>query len=139
MKIIITESQYRQYKTLLEQSVYDDDEDDGDYNDNFITNQPFDKEGMVVEGEISGNPIKFRYGEEHVTDDGEIEYYGEILYDNKKYSGLLSTDKRGYLVHVNFQLYFDEEIKLQNELKEMGLYFEFEHWLDSEVIPQIQD
>lgn len=138
MKIIITESQYKKYRHLFENSVYDDEIGD-DYDDKLIPNQPIDKEGMNVEGEISGLPIKFRYAEKNVLDNGEIEYYGEILFKGEKYSGLFATDKRGYLVDVDFPLYFDEEVRLQDKLNDLGLYYEFEHWLDSEVIPTIKD
>ena len=62
MKIIITERQYRQYKSLLEQSVYDEEDDDDDnYLNNYRSAEPFDKEGMVVKGEVGSMPIKFTY------------------------------------------------------------------------------
>jgi len=142
MKIIITESQYRQYKSLLEQSVYDDEDDDGDNDDNFVTNQPFDKEGMVVEGEISGLPIKFTYSEENVNENNETEYFGEIQFYGDEFLGIIVTDKRGYLIDVDFySTLSDDDVRLQKVLKDMNpkIYYEFEHWLDSEVIPQIQD
>lgn len=142
MKIIITESQYRQYKSLLEQSVYDDEDDDGDNDDNFVTNQPFDKEGMVVKGEISGLPIKFTYSEENVNENYETEYFGEIQFYGDEFLGIIVTDKRGYLIDVDFySTLSDDDVRLQKVLKDMNpkIYYEFEHWLDSEVIPQIQD
>jgi hypothetical protein len=140
MKIIITESQYRQYKSLLEQSVYDDGEDD--YEDKYIPNQPIDKEGMVVEGEISGLPIKFTYSEENVNENNETEYFGEIQFYGDEFLGIIVTDKRGYLIDVDFySTLSDDDVRLQKVLKDMNpkIYYEFEHWLDSEVIPQIQD
>ena len=90
-------------------------------------------------GKIGSEPIKFRYAEENGLENGEIKYYGEILFKGEEYSGLFATDKRGYLIDVDFPLYFDEEVRLQDKLKDMELYYEFEHWLDSEVIPIIQD
>ncbi len=137
MKIIITESQYKKYKHLFEQSVYDDEENDS--NTDYNNEETHTKEGAIIEGEIGSNPIKFRYAEENVLDNGEIEYYGEISFKGEKYSGLFATDKRGYLIDVDFPQYFNDEVRLQDELKDMGLYYEFEHWLDSEVIPSIQD
>lgn len=137
MKIIITESQYKKYKHLFEQSVYDDEENDS--NTDYSNEDTYTKEGTIIEGEIGSEPIKFRYAEENEIENGEIEYYGEILFKGEKYSGLFATDKRGYLVDVDFPLYFDDEVRLQDKLKEMGLYYEFEHWLDSEVIPSIKD
>lgn len=140
MKIIITESQYRRYKSLLDESVYDDVEDDDDYEDKFISKQPVDKEGMNVKGEISGLPIKFTYSEENVNENNETEYFGEIQFYGDEFLGILATDKRGYLIGVDFySTLSDDDVRLQTVLKEMGLYYEFEHWLDSKVIPKIQD
>lgn len=140
MKIIITESQYRRYKSLLDESVYDDVEDDDDYEDKFIRKQPVDKEGMNVKGEISGLPIKFTYSEENVNENNETEYFGEIQFYGDEFLGILATDKRGYLIGVDFySTLSDDDVRLQTVLKEMGLYYEFEHWLDSKVIPKIQD
>lgn len=136
MKIIITESQYKKYKHLFEQSVYDDEEYDSEY-----SNEDYDtKEGTVVKGEISTLPIKFTYSEENINEDGDIEYYGEIQFYGDEYLGVIVTDKRGYLKGVDFySTLSDDDVRLQNVLKEMGGYYEFEHWLDSEVIPSIQD
>jgi hypothetical protein len=141
MKIIITERQYRQYKSLLEQSVYDEEDDDDDnYLNNYRSAEPFDKEGMVVKGEVGSIPIKFTYSEENTTENGEIEYFGEIQFYGDEFLGIIITDKRGYLVDVDFySTLSDDDVRLQKVLKEMGLYFEFEHWIDSTVIPQIQD
>jgi hypothetical protein len=138
MKIIITESQYKKYKHLFEQSVYDDEERDSNTG---YGNEEYDtKEGMVVKGEIKSLPVKFTYSEKKVLENGEIEYYGEIQFYGDEYLGVIATDKRGYLLEFDFySTLSDEDVRLQNVLKEMGGYYEFEHWLDSEVIPSIQD
>jgi hypothetical protein len=138
MKIIITENQYKKYKHLFEQSVYDEEEP---YRNTDYGNDDYnDKEGMRIKGEIGSLPITFEYSEEKVNDNGEIEYYGEITFYGDEFLGVIATDKRGYLLEFDFySVLSDDEIRLQNVLKEMGLYFEFEHWLDSKVIPQIQD
>lgn len=140
MKIIITESQYKKYKHLFEQSVYDDEEYDSNTG---YGNEEYDtKEGTVVKGEISSLPIKFTYSEEKETEEGEIEYYGEIQFNGDEFLGVIATDKRGYLVDVDFHSTLsDDDVRLQNVLKDMNpnIYYEFEHWLDSEVIPTIQD
>lgn len=138
MKIIITESQYKKYKHLFEQSVYDDE----DYDSNTgYGNEEYDtKEGMTIEGEIKSLPVKFTYSEMKEIENGEIEYYGEIQFYGDEYLGVIATDKRGYLLEFDFySTLSDENVRLQNVLKEMGGYYEFEHWLDSEVIPSIQD
>ena len=138
MKIIITESQYKKYKHLFEQSVYDDE----DYDSNTgYGNEEYDtKEGMTIEGEIKSLPVKFTYSEMKEIENGEIEYYGEVQFYGDEYLGVIATDKRGYLLEFDFySTLSDEDVRLQNVLKEMGGYYEFEHWLDSEVIPSIQD
>ena len=138
MKIIITESQYKKYKHLFEQSVYDDE----DYDSNTgYSNEEYDtKEGMTIEGEIKSLPVKFIYSEMKEIENGEIEYYGEVQFYGDEYLGVIATDKRGYLLEFDFySTLSDENVRLQNVLKEMGGYYEFEHWLDSEVIPSIQD
>ena len=138
MKIIITESQYNKYKHLFEQSVYDDEENDS--NDDYGNEEYDTKEGMTIEGEINSLPVKFTYSEMKENEDGEIEYYGEIRFYGDEYLGVIATDKRGYLLVFDFySTLSDEDVRLQNVLKEMGGYYEFEHWLDSEVIPSIKD
>ncbi len=140
MKIIITESQYKRFKHLLEQSVYD--EEDYDSNEDYSNGDYDTKEGMVVKGEISTLPIKFTYSEEKENENGEIEYYGEIQFNGDEYFGVIATDKRGYLIDVDFySVLSDDDIRIQNVMKDMNssIYYEFEHWLDSEVIPSLQD
>ena len=140
MKIIITESQYKRFKHLLEQSVYE--EEDYDSNEDYSNGDYDTKEGMVVKGEISTLPIKFTYSEEKENENGEIEYYGEIQFYGDEYFGAIATDKRGYLIDVDFySVLSDDDVRIQNVMKDMNpsIYYEFEHWLDSEVIPSLQD
>ena len=141
MKIIITENQYKKYKHLFEHSVYEEEDDDDFYRNDDYGNEDYNnKEGKVVKGEIGTLPIKFTYSEENVNENGEIEYFGEIIFNGDEYLGIIGTDKRGYLLDFDFySVLRDEDIRLQNELKDMGVYYEFEHWLDSVVIPEIKD
>ena len=67
-----------------------------------------------------------------------LKYYGD------EFIGVFVIDKRGYLTDVDFPSVVsevDEDVRLQDVLKDMGreYYFEFEHWLDSEVIPVLMD
>lgn len=142
MKIIITENQLKKYKSLLEQSVYDEDDYDYYSNNNQDDDEYNDKEGMRITGELSTLPIRFEYSEEKINEDGEIEYYGEIQFNGDEFLGVIATDKRGYLIDFDFySVLSDDDIRLQNVLRDMNpsIYYEFEHWLDSEVIPQIKD
>ncbi len=124
----------------MEQSVYD--EEDYDSNEDYSNGDYDTKEGMVVKGEISTLPIKFTYSEEKENENGEIEYYGEIQFNGDEYFGAIATDKRGYLIDVDFySVLSDDDVRIQNVMKDMNpsIYYEFEHWLDSEVIPSLQD
>jgi hypothetical protein len=77
-----------------------------------------------------------------VNENNETEYFGEIQFYGDEFLGIIVTDKRGYLIDVDFySTLSDDDVRLQKVLKDMNpkIYYEFEHWLDSEVIPQIQD
>ena len=143
MKIIITESQYKKFKHLLEQDVYDDEE----YSNTGYGNEDYgvaDKEGMVFKTEIAGMPLKLTYSHTTQVSENEFEYYCEVTFYGDEFFGVFVADKRGYLVDIDFPSVIsevDEDVRLQDVLKEMGskYYYEFEHWLDSEVIPSLMD
>lgn len=143
MKIIITESQYRRFKHLLEQDVYDDEE----YSNAGYGNEDYgiaDKEGMVFKTEIAGMPLKLTYSHTTQVSENEFDYYCEVIFYGDEFFGVFVTDKRGYLIDIDFPsvlLDGDDDVRLQDVLKEMGnkYYYEFEHWLDSEVIPSLMD
>ena len=143
MKIIITESQYKKFKHLLEQDVYDDEE----YSNAGYGNEDYgvaDKEGMVFKTEIAGMPLKLTYSHTTQVSENEFEYYCEVVFYGDEFFGVYVIDKRGYLTDVDFPSVIsevDEDVRLQDVLKEMGskYYYEFEHWLDSEVIPSLMD
>jgi hypothetical protein len=142
MKIIITESQYKRFKHLLEQSVYD--EEDYDSNEDYGNEDYDSKEGMVFKTEIGTMPLKLTYSHTNQISENEFEYYCEITYYGDEFFGVFVTDKRGYLTDLDFPSVLsekDEDVRLQDVLKELGgeYYYEFEHWLDSEVIPSLQD
>ena len=143
MKIIITESRYKKFKHLLEQDVYDDEE----YSNAGYGNEDYgvaDKEGMVFKTEIAGMPLKLTYSHTTQVSENEFEYYCEVTFYGDEFFGVYVIDKRGYLTDVDFPSVIsevDEDVRLQDVLKEMGskYYYEFEHWLDSEVIPSLMD
>ena len=140
MKIIITESQYKKYKHLFEQDVYDDEE----YSNDDYGNERYGVKVKEFETEIAGMPLKLTYSHTNQISENEFEYYCEVVFYGDEFFGVFVTDKRGYLVDVDFPSVIsevDEDVRLQNVLKEMGskYYYEFEHWLDSEVIPSLMD
>lgn len=145
MKIIITENQYKNYKRLLEQFVDDfDDEFEDDYKSDNEEYGIDKKEGRVFKTEIASMPLKLTYSHKNKISENETEYYCEVIYYGDEFLGVFVIDKRGFLTDVDFPSVVsevDEDVRLQDVLKDMGrkYYFEFEHWLDSEVIPVLMD
>ncbi len=145
MKIVISENQFKKYRKLLESFVDDfEDEPEDDYksdNDEYDSDK---KEGRVFKTEIASMPLKLTYSHKNKISENETEYYCEVIYYGDEFLGVFVIDKRGYLTDVDFPSVVsevDEDVRLQDVLKDMGreYYFEFEHWLDSEVIPVLMD
>ena len=145
MKIVISENQFKKYRKLLESFIDDfEDEPEDDYksdNDEYGIDK---KEGRVFKTEIASMPLKLTYSHKNRISEDETEYYCEVIYYGDEFLGVFVIDKRGYLTDVDFPSVVsevDEDVKLQDVLKDMGreYYFEFEHWLDSEVIPVLMD
>ncbi len=145
MKIVISENQFKKYRKLLESFVDDfEDEPKDDYksdNDEYDIDK---KEGRVFKTEIASMPLKLTYSHKNRISENETEYYCEVIYYGDEFLGVFVIDKRGYLTDVDFPSVVsevDEDVRLQDVLKEMGreYYYEFEHWLDSEVIPVLMD
>jgi len=102
------------------------------------------KEGRVFKTEIASMPLKLTYSHKNKISENETEYYCEVIFYGDEFLGVFVIDKRGYLTDVDFPSVVsevDEDVRLQDVLKDMGreYYFEFEHWLDSEVIPVLMD
>ena len=96
-----------------------------------------EREGMVIEGEISGLPIQFTFSEEKKTDI-ETEYFGEIKFDGDEYLGVIVTDPRGYLTEYDFySVTSNGDVRLQNIIE--GLEHELTIFFDDEVIPQLMN
>ena len=145
MKIVISENQFKKYRKLLESFVDDfEDEPEDDYksdNDKYDIDK---KEGRVFKTEIASMPLKLTYSHKNKISENETEYYCEVIFYGDEFLGVFVIDKRGYLTDVDFPSVVsevDEDVRLQDVLKEMGreYYYEFEHWLDSEVIPVLMD
>jgi hypothetical protein len=52
--------------------------------------------------------------------------------------GVISTDKRGYLTDYDFYSVFDEEVRLQDILKENGLEPEITNFFQEEIINSLR-
>ena len=145
MKIVISENQFKKYRKLLESFVDDfEDEPKDDYksdNDEYDIDK---KEGRVFKTEIASMPLKLTYSHKNRISENETEYYCEVIFNKDEFLGVFVIDKRGYLIDVDFPSVVsevDEDVTLKDVLKDMGkeYYYEFEHWLDSEVIPVLMD
>jgi hypothetical protein len=145
MKIVISENQFKKYRKLLESFVDDfEDEPEDDYksdNDEYGIDK---NEGRVFKTKIASIPLKLTYSHKNRISENETEYYCEVIFNKDEFFGVFVIDKRGYLTDVDFPSVVSEvdvDVRLKDVLKELGskYYYEFEHWLDSEIIPEIQD
>lgn len=97
-----------------------------------------EREGERFVWEKYGTPLKFTFSNEE-ENDGEIEYYGEITYMGDEFLGVIVTDTRGYLIDYDFySVLSDEDVRLQNILKEAGIEAEIMNFFAEEVIPTLR-
>jgi restriction endonuclease S subunit len=96
-----------------------------------------EREGMEIEGEISGLPIKYTFSEESDNTEG-IGYYGGVEFDGDEYLGVVISDERGHLVGYDFySVLSDEDVRLQDKLE--GLEHEVSLFFSDEVIPSLKN
>jgi hypothetical protein len=96
-----------------------------------------EREGKKFTYELNGKPITFTFSEETIDGD-EVEYFGEIRFDGDEFLGVIATDSRGYLSEYDFYSVFDENIRLQDVLKEQGVDAEIQHFFQEEVINSLK-
>jgi hypothetical protein len=96
-----------------------------------------EREGERFRWERHGTPLTYEFSEEYESD-GEINYFGEIKYMGDEFLGVISTDKRGYLTDYDFYSVFDEEVRLQDILKENGLEPEITNFFQEEIINSLR-
>ena len=95
------------------------------------------REGEKFKWEKWGKPLVFTFSEEN-EENGEIEYFGEITFNGDEFLGVISTDKRGYITDYDFYSVFDENVRLQDTLKEMGIEAEIMNFFAEEIIPTLR-
>jgi hypothetical protein len=93
-----------------------------------------EREGEKFKWEKWGKPLVFTFSEEN-EENGEIEYFGEITFNGDEFLGVISTDKRGYITDYDFYSVFDENVRLQDTLREMGIEAEIMNFFAEEIIP----
>jgi hypothetical protein len=96
-----------------------------------------EREGKRFKWEKWGKPLVFTFSEEN-EENGEIEYFGEITFNGDEFLGVISTDKRGYLIDYDFYSVFDENVRLQDVLNEYGIEVEVMNFLAEEIIPVLR-
>ena len=96
-----------------------------------------EREGERFRWEKWGKPLVFTFSEEN-EENGEIEYFGEITFNGDEFLGVISTDKRGYITDYDFYSVFDENVRLQDTLKEMGIEAEIMNFFAEEIIPTLR-
>ena len=159
MKIILTESQYKNLKENFDQvldlysKMSDGEElrpsekdilrafkrftDKGGNPEDFIFDMDDvydtdEREGMRFK--LKGRPLTFEFSEE-IDKGNEIEYYGEITFNGDEFLGVIVTDKRGYLLGYDFySTLSDEDIRLQDVLSQEGSDAEVQLFFQEEVI-----
>lgn len=116
--------------------------DNGGGAEDFVYNldqemEPDHREGEKFKFERRGITLVFTFSEEY-EDNGETIYFGEIKYMGDEFLGEIATDKRGYIIDYDFYSVFDEDIRLQDVLKENGVEAEIMNFFAEEVIPELR-
>jgi hypothetical protein len=166
MKIIITEEQYKRlqenFDTILDiyskksrgevlkpseidiLRAFDKFQKKGGNPQDFIFNQDDiydidEREGMKFKYNLKGRPFIFEFSEE-VIGDNEIEYHGEIKFMGDEFWGAITTDSKGYLIDYDFySILQDEDIRLQDVLRNENSDAEIQNFFQEEVIPSLKN
>lgn len=165
MKFIITQKQYDLLKESLDDVLdlyskkgrgetlkpsemdvlraFDKHQKKGGNPEDFVFNQDDvydtdEREGMKFKYNLKGRPFTFEFSEEMENND-EVEYYGEVTFNGDEFLGVIVTDKRGYLSDYDFySTLSDDDVRLQNILKDENSDAEIQNFFQEEVIPQLK-
>lgn len=165
MKFIITQKQYNLLKESLDDILdlyskkskgetlrpsemdmlraFDKHQKKGGNPEDFVFNQDDvydmdEREGMKFKYNLKGRPFRFEFSEE-IDKGDEIEYYGEVTFNGDEFLGVIVTDKRGYLVDYDFySTLTDDDVRLQNILKDEDSEAEIQNFFQEEVIPSLK-
>ena len=97
-----------------------------------------EREGEKFTYNLNGRPFTFTFSEE-TTNGDVIDYFGEIKFNGDEYLGMISADSRGYFVDYDFYSVFDEDVRLQDVLKEEGNEAEIKNFFQEEIINSIKN
>lgn len=96
-----------------------------------------EREGEKFTYNLNGRPFTFTFSEE-TTNGDVIDYFGEIKFNGDEYLGMISADSRGYFVDYDFYSVFDEDVRLQDVLKEEGNEAEIKNFFQEEIIDRLK-
>lgn len=165
MKFIITEKQYNLLKESFDDILnlyskkgrgetlkpsemdmlraFDKFQQKGGNPEDFVFNQDDvydidEREGMKFKYDLKGRPFTFEFSEE-IEDNGEVGYYGEITFNGDEFLGVIVTDTRGYLLDYDFySTLSDDDVRLQNILKDEDSDAEIQNFFQEEIIPALK-
>jgi hypothetical protein len=165
MKFIITEKQYNLLKESLDDVLdlyskkgrgeklkpsemdvlraFDKYQQKGGNPEDFVFNQDDvydidEREGMKFKYILKGRPFTFEFSEE-IEDNGEVGYYGEVTFNGDEFLGVIVTDERGYLLDYDFySTLSDDDVRLQNVLKDEDSEAEIQNFFQEEIIPSLK-
>ena len=93
---------------------------------------------MKFKYDLKGRPFTFEFSEE-IEDNGEVGYYGEITFNGDEFLGVIVTDTRGYLLDYDFySTLSDDDVRLQNVLKDEDSDSEIQNFFQEEIIPALK-
>jgi hypothetical protein len=93
-----------------------------------------EREGEKFTYDVMDMPMTYTFSEEY-QDGDEINYFGEIIFEDDEFLGIISTDKRGFLTGYDFYSVLDEDVRLQDKLQDMQIEDEVMNFFAEEVIP----
>jgi hypothetical protein len=96
-----------------------------------------ERDGEKFSYDIMDMPMTYTFSEEY-GDGDEINYFGEITFEDDEFLGVISTDKRGYITGYDFYSVLDESVRLQDKLRDMQIEDEVMNFFAEEIIPTLR-
>lgn len=97
-----------------------------------------EREGETFEYNGFEMPLVYTFSEE-TEEDGEINYFGEIKFEDDEFLGVITTDKRGYIIDYDFYSVLEDDVRLQDILKDLQIEDEVMNFFAEEVIPSLRN
>lgn len=105
--------------------------DDVDYNIDKRDGETFTYNGFDM-------PLVYTFSEE-TEEDGEINYFGEVKFEDDEFLGVITTDKRGFVIDYDFYSVLEDDVRLQDILKDLQIEDEVMNFFSEEVIPSLRN